>query len=182
MLTLAGCQFLRPIKILLPERGVNPLPSGPTTAIVSPSCLPENSNVPAPATRYTKRIMRLAASISHILIGLGSSLLPSSLYSDKNCPGFATLQHCILREKQATNCIFPVPTLTGFFIGCQTFLFLCHCYPLSLNVLLDRSVNICDHVNYCLSGGICIIVSAKLTIFVLLVCGNDTTRRVDDRT
>ena len=54
-----------------------PLPSGPITLSCMPVCMEENSSVPFPATRYTRRSAPSFLSISQILIGLGSSLLPS---------------------------------------------------------------------------------------------------------
>ena len=69
-----------------------PFPSGPITGIVSPAFSLENSSVPvfAPVTRYTRRSRLFSRSISQRLIGRGSSLLPSLLYNDTNCPGFAS--------------------------------------------------------------------------------------------
>ena len=45
--------------------------------------MPENSAVPFPATRYTRRIAPSFLSISQILIGLGSRLLPSLQMAEK---------------------------------------------------------------------------------------------------
>ena len=51
----------------------------------------ENSSVPLPTTRYTTLNIRESSYISQMLIGRGSSLLPSLLYIDMNCPGTACM-------------------------------------------------------------------------------------------
>ena len=49
-------------------------------------------------------------------------------------------------------------------------------------MLKDMRRDIFTHIQYCRTGSICIILLAKLCVFLLLVCGNDTTGRVDNGT
>ena len=60
-----------------PSNNGKPFPRGPNTSIVSPAVSAENSFVPAPATRYTRRSSPFSLSIPQRLMGLGSSLDPS---------------------------------------------------------------------------------------------------------
>ena len=58
---------------------------------LSPSFIRENCSVPvfSPVTRYTTRSAPPSLSISQMLMGRGSSFVPSFVYMDRNCPGFA---------------------------------------------------------------------------------------------
>ena len=47
---------------------------------------------------------------------------------------------------------------------------------------VSMGADIRDHIFYCRSGSICVIFSAKLFIFLLLICSDDSSGRVYDST
>ena len=81
---IGGIPIPPPIKNAFFSFFGNPFPSGPVILRIPPVCIPENSSVPFPTLRYTRRMALSFLSISQILIGLGSSLLPSLQYTDTN--------------------------------------------------------------------------------------------------
>ena len=82
--SIGGIPIPPPIRIAFPDSFIKPFPSGPRISTVSPACNFENSFVPFPAIRYTRRSVPASLSIPHKLIGLGSIRLPSFEYTETN--------------------------------------------------------------------------------------------------
>ena len=105
-----------------------PFPRGPMMKRLSPAFIRENCSVPvfSPVTRYTTRSAPPSLSISQMLMGRGSSFVPSFVYMDMNCPGFAVFAvsvHIHMLKIPSASCSWEMICTCSFFFVIFSFSF-----------------------------------------------------------